>query len=186
MRGLARSGRVIATSGHSWAHRAPQWPQTLISGSVPAAAGADHIINYHQEEVAREIAKISPAGVDSIVEVAIAKNAAVDAEVLRNGGSISSYANDGGSEVTLGIRQLMTKNVRVQFVLVYTAPMQAKRHATDDITLALVTGAIRVGDEAGLPLHHYSLEQAGEAHAAVEQGAVGKVLIDVAGGELGG
>ena len=36
------------------------------------------------------------------------------------------------------------------------------------------------GDEAGLPLHHYPLEQAAEAHAAVENGAVGKVLIDVA------
>ena len=33
--------------------------------------------------------------------------------------------------------------------------------------------------EAGLPLHHYPLDQAAEAHAAVEDGAVGKVLIDV-------
>jgi NADPH2:quinone reductase len=147
---------------------------------LAAAAGADHIINYRQEDVAAEIAKIAPAGVDSIVEVAIASNAAVDSEVLKNGGSIASYATDGGSEVTLGIRPLMTKNVRVQFVLVYTAPPQAKRHATDDITLALVTGGIRVGDEAGLPLHHYPLEQASQAHAAVESGATGKVLIDVA------
>jgi NADPH:quinone reductase len=38
---------------------------------------------------------------------------------------------------------------------------------------------VGVGEAAGLPLHHYSLEQAADAHAAVEAGAVGKVLIDV-------
>jgi NADPH2:quinone reductase len=36
-----------------------------------------------------------------------------------------------------------------------------------------------VGEEAGLPVHHYPLERAGDAHRAVQDGAVGKVLIDV-------
>jgi NADPH:quinone reductase len=36
-----------------------------------------------------------------------------------------------------------------------------------------------VGEEAGLPVHHFPLERTAEAHAAVEAGAVGKVLIDV-------
>jgi hypothetical protein len=40
--------------------------------------------------------------------------------------------------------------------------------------------AFRVGEEAGLPLHRYSLEDAAAAHAAVEGGATGKVLITVA------
>jgi NADPH2:quinone reductase len=30
-----------------------------------------------------------------------------------------------------------------------------------------------------LPLHHFSLEEAGAAHDAVEEGAIGKVLIDI-------
>jgi NADPH2:quinone reductase len=30
-----------------------------------------------------------------------------------------------------------------------------------------------------MPLHHFPLERAADAHAAVENGAVGKVLIDV-------
>jgi NADPH2:quinone reductase len=30
-----------------------------------------------------------------------------------------------------------------------------------------------------LPLHRFSLEDTADAHAAVERGAVGKVLIDV-------
>ena len=164
-----------------------RWSDALVITTVSspakaqlaAAAGADHIINYREEDVAAEIAKIAPEGVDLVVEVAIATNAAIDTKVLRNGGYVASYANDGGSEVTLDIRALMTKNVRVQFVLVYTAPLEAKRHAIDDITRALVAGEIGVGEDRGIPLHHFPLERAGEAHRAVEAGATGKVLIDV-------
>jgi NADPH:quinone reductase len=49
----------------------------------------------------------------------------------------------------------------------------------EDIMAALYDGAIRVGEEAGLPLHHFPLEKTAEAHAAVQNGAVGKVLIDI-------
>jgi NADPH2:quinone reductase len=56
----------------------------------------------------------------------------------------------------------------------------AKTVAVEDIAAAVLDGAIRVGAHAGLPLHHYPLDRAGDAHAAVEHGAVGKVLIDIA------
>jgi NADPH2:quinone reductase len=36
-----------------------------------------------------------------------------------------------------------------------------------------------VGEEHGLPLTRYSLERTAQAHAAVEQAAAGKVLIDL-------
>ena len=51
--------------------------------------------------------------------------------------------------------------------------------AAEDITRALDDGALPVG-EAGLPLTRFPLERTAEAHDAVEAGAVGKVLIDVA------
>jgi NADPH2:quinone reductase len=73
----------------------------------------------------------------------------------------------------------MRNNVRYQFLLVYTLTKAAKQNAIDDITAALEAGALRVGQDAGLPLHHFPLEQTAEAHRAVENGAVGKVLIDV-------
>ena len=38
---------------------------------------------------------------------------------------------------------------------------------------------LRVGEEAGLPLHRFPLDRTADAHAAVEHNAVGKVLIDV-------
>jgi NADPH:quinone reductase len=44
---------------------------------------------------------------------------------------------------------------------------------------AVADGALPVGVESGLPLHRFPLAETVAAHAAVEAGAVGKVLIDV-------
>ena len=87
------------------------------------------------------------------------------------------YADDGGDEVTLPIRPLMVPNARWQFVLVYTAPKAAKAQAVVDVAAAVAQGGVRVGAEAGLPLHHYSLAATAAAHEAVENSVVGKVLI---------
>jgi NADPH2:quinone reductase len=51
--------------------------------------------------------------------------------------------------------------------------------AIDSVTEALADEAIRIGSDAGLPVHHFPLRRAAEAHAAVESGIVGKVLIDL-------
>ena len=73
----------------------------------------------------------------------------------------------------------MTTNARWQFVLLYTAPHEAKLRAIEDISAAVLDGAIGIGDEHGLPVHHFPLEDAAAAHAAVEDGVTGKVLFDV-------
>jgi NADPH:quinone reductase len=147
---------------------------------LASAAGADHVITYTQQDVVAEVRKIAPHGVDVIVEVSPAANTAIDAEVIGMYGSVAIYANDGGPDLTLPIRALMTPNARWQFVLVYTEPTAAKHQAIDDVSVAVLDGAVRVGAEAGLPLHHFPLEETAAAHAAVEGGIVGKVIIDVA------
>jgi NADPH2:quinone reductase len=73
----------------------------------------------------------------------------------------------------------MGLNARYQFVLLYTVGWELIRAAAEDINRAIEDGAVRVGEQAGLPLHRFSLEDASAAHAAVESGAVGKVLITV-------
>ncbi|MFE9652007.1 NADPH:quinone reductase [Micromonospora sp. NPDC006431] len=153
---------------------------TPEKAQLAAAAGADFVINYREQDVAEEVRKIAPDGVHTIVEVAAAVNAAADVQILRTGGAVCVYADDGGSEVTLPIRPLMVPNARWQFVLIYTAPKAAKAQAVTDVTAAVAQGAIRVGEEAGLPLHHYPMSAAQAAHKAVEDGAVGKVLIATA------
>jgi NADPH:quinone reductase len=148
-------------------------------GHLAARAGADHVIDYRRQDVVAEVRAIEPNGVNSIVEVSPAVNAALDAEVLARHGSVAVYANNGGNTMHLAVRPSMVPNARWQFVLVYTAPEAWRARALDDVAAAVLNEAVRVGGEAGLPLHHYALEQAAEAHAAVENGAIGKVLIDV-------
>lgn len=148
-------------------------------GHLAAHAGADHVIDYRREDVVAQVRAIAPGGVNTIVEVSPAVNAALDAEVLARHGSVAVYANNGGSAVELPVRPSMVPNVRWQFVFVYNAPDTWRARALEDVSAAVLDVAVRVGDDAGLPLHHYALEQAAEAHAAVEKGAIGKVLIDV-------
>jgi len=157
---------------------------TTVSGPEKAAlaraAGADTVVNYRTEDAAAVIRQAAPEGVDLVVEVAPADNAALDADVVRVGGIVAVYATGRSGDVTLPGRTLMGRNIGYHFVLVYTVPEEAKAHAVQDVAAAVAAGAVRVGPEAGLPLHRYPLAQTAAAHDAVEAGAVGKVLIDVA------
>jgi NADPH2:quinone reductase len=188
----ALAGKVVLVAGGAGAvgHAAIQLARwagatviTTISSSakaaLAAAAGAHHVINYREEDVATAVKKVAPDGVDLVVEVAIAANAQVNMNVIKPRASIASYANDGGGEVSLDVRQNMIKNARYQFVLLYTMGNAALTAAVEDITLALADGALPVGEEAGLPLHRFPLARTADAHQAVQDGAVGKVLIDV-------
>jgi NADPH2:quinone reductase len=149
-------------------------------GRLAAAAGADHIVNYKEADAAEAIRGVARDGVDLVVEVAAGANADLDLAVLRPRGTISIYANDGGAPFNLDVRQNMGLNARYQFVLLYTVGWDRIAAAATDINQAIEDGAFGVGEQAGLPLHRYRLEDAAAAHAAVESGAVGKVLITVA------
>ena len=128
---------------------------------------------------AKAIRAVAPHGVDIVVEVAPGANGQLDGEVLAPGGVIAIYATDGGGDPTIPLSRVFALNARWQGVLVYTVPASAKDHAIAATAEAIAAGAFRVGDEAGLPLHHFTLDQTGDAHAAVEGNVVGKVLIAV-------
>lgn len=148
--------------------------------ALATAAGAQHVVNYREADPVATIRELAPDGVDIVVEVAPAQNLRLDLQVIRPRATIAIYANNGGDEVTLGVRETFTTNARFQWVLLYTVGQEALRRAAEDITAALADGAFGIGDEHGLPVHHYPLEETAAAHAAVEAGAVGKVLLDVA------
>jgi NADPH2:quinone reductase len=154
-----------------------------VSGEAKArlatAAGAHHVVSYKEADAAEAIRGVAPDGVDLVVEVAAGANAELDLAVLRPRGTISIYANDGGAPFNLDVRRNMGLNARYQFVLLYTVGWDRIAAAAAAIDQAIEDGAFRVGEQAGLPLHRYRLEDAAAAHAAVESGAVGKVLITV-------
>ena len=153
--------------------------------ALATAAGAHHVVNYRAEDAAKAIRAIAPDGVDQVVEVSPARNAELNSRVIANHGSVSVYATDGGTEMTLDVRWHFSRNVRYQFLLLYTVGDAALAAAAEDVSHAVDDGALPVGEEAGLPITRFPLERAAEAHDAVEAGTVGKVLIDVAADATG-
>jgi NADPH2:quinone reductase len=144
-------------------------------------AGAQHVVNYRDADAAEQVRAVLPDGVDVVVEVAAAHNAELNLAVLRSGGTIAVYANDSsGGALEVDVRRHMVLNVRYQFVLLYTVPRAALTEGAAAVNAALTDGALRFGAEAGLPFHEFALSDAAAAHAAVEGGAVGKVIIRVA------
>ncbi|ARJ04822.1 NADPH:quinone reductase [Cnuibacter physcomitrellae] len=189
----ALEGRTVLVAGGAGAvgHAAIQlahWAGATVittvssasKAALAASAGADVIVNYREEDAAARIREAAPDGVDLIVEVSPARNAALDAEVLAPHGSVAVYATDGGGVMELDVRAHFVLNARYQFVLLYTVGQEALDAAAEDITAALLDDALPVGEEAGLPLTRFALEDTAAAHDAVSDGTVGKVLVDVA------
>lgn len=135
-------------------------------------AGAELVIDYRTESVVEAVRAWAPNGVARVIEIDLARNLEIDAQLLGDGGSISSYA--ATESAVLPPRRLMVLNAEVRFVLVYTMPEAAKRDA-----VAAITSALGAGHLTTLPLTRFPLEAIASAHDAVEGGAVGKVLVDV-------
>jgi NADPH2:quinone reductase len=154
-----------------------------ISGETKAQlahrAGAHHVVNYRDTDAADQIRRVAPEGVDIIVEVAAGPNAELDQSVLRPRGTIAIYANDGGIPFAPDVRTNMGLNARYQFVLLYTVGWERIANAAADLNRAIDDGAYRIGEQAGLPVHRFDLDDTAAAHDAVEGAAVGKVLITV-------
>jgi NADPH2:quinone reductase len=159
------------------AHRAGARVAATVSSrekaALATAAGAELVVDYRRDDVARRVRDWAPGGVARVVEVDLARNLEHDAAVVAPGGAIVVYARTG--EPVLPPWELMAANASIDFMLVYTMPDAAKRAAVEDITAALREGAL-----SALPAVRFPLAEAAAAHDAVRDGAVGKVLIDVA------
>lgn len=185
-------GRMVLVTGGAGAvgHAAIQlakWAGATViatvssegKGALARAAGADHVIDYTTGDPAAGIRSLAPDGVDIVVDVDIIRNVELVGAVLATRGSVAIYANSGDA-ATIPMRAFMGLNARLQYVLLYTVGQAALASAAADVTAAAAAGALEVGDEHGLPLTRFALADTAAAHDAVEGGAVGKVLIDVA------
>ena len=143
--------------------------------ALASRLGADHVVNYKTAEAAQRIKEIvGDAAVDRIVEVALGVNFPVTAEIIGNNGVVAAYASDDQPEPALPFRPLLYKNVTLHHVLVFGAPAEAKAEAIADITRWLAAGELQ--DAVG---QRFQLEDAAEAHEAVERGALGNVVIEI-------
>jgi len=146
--------------------------------TLAADAGAHHVVNYRSEDAAARIREAAPGGVDRVVEVALAANLRLDLDVAAPNASIVTYAAEP-TPPSLPTRELMTRNLLLRFVLLYTVPAEAHTAAAEGITDALEAGAL-----TPLPTTSYPLDEVAAAQDAVERGAVGKVVVAVGAGDL--
>lgn len=146
---------------------------TTVSGPEKAElarkAGADLVVNYREPGASEEISSFAP--VDRVVELALGANLQLDLAVARPGSQIVTYAAEATDPV-LPVRACMNANVVLRFVLLYGVPPDAMHQAATDITAALTSGAL-----TELPAHKFRLDDIVAAQDAVQNGAVGKVLV---------
>ncbi|MBI2156514.1 MAG: NADPH:quinone reductase [Candidatus Rokubacteria bacterium] len=142
-----------------------------------AAAGADHTVNYRTGDPAAEILALTGgAGVDRIVDVDFGGNLATSLKVVKVNGTIAAYASMGDAEPKLPFYALMTRNVTVRPVLIYTMPERAKDDAAADVVRLVEAGRLQHQIGARFPLARIV-----EAHEAQESGQViGNIVVDVA------
>jgi len=165
--GLARlaGARVIAT--------------VRSAGDAPVAqrAGAHHVVRTEgrsTSEVVAELGALATDGVDHVVEVAFDANVNVDVELLKVGGSLSTYATVA-SEPPIPFWPMAFKNLRIFFLGSDDFPASAKADAAHAVNAML---------EAGWPgfeiSERYPLERAADAHESVERRRTGgRVILQV-------
>jgi NADPH2:quinone reductase len=161
-----------------------KWGGATVIASVSSAEkaaqahaiGADHVINYREEDVVARVQAITRgAGVGRIIEVAFGANLPVSLQVLRTNGVIATYSSDANPTPEIPFGQLLGKDVTVRFVLVYVMGEAAHQAAINDITTALEAGLLHP-----VAVQRFTLDEIATAHEAVETGhTAGKVLIDL-------
>jgi NADPH2:quinone reductase len=140
---------------------------------IAAAAGAHTVVNYRDADAAEQIIDAAPTGVDRFVEVALDQNLELDLKVAAPHAVIGAYAGDDSTRAMLPVRELMAANISLHFLLLYGVKPSDLAAAINGVREALRAGALTTP-----PLHRYPLVRIADAHDAVEQGAVGKVVID--------
>lgn len=189
---LARGGvqgqRVLVAGGAgAVGHYAVQFArrlgarQVLATASTPdkqhvaRLAGAEEAFDYRAPDAAARILDATDgAGVDRVVEVDIAANAALDLQVLRRGGDCVVYGS-GQGEFTLPFFPLIAHNIGLQFFIVYHLNEIERSQAVQTLDRLLAQGGLEHRIAERVPLARIA-----EAHELVEQGrAVGNVVVEI-------
>ncbi|HLQ32292.1 MAG TPA: NADPH:quinone reductase [Chloroflexota bacterium] len=138
-------------------------------------SGADHMVNYRQEDVAARVLELTGGQpVDRVVDVGLGANLPADLAVLKSNGAIATYASDGGPRNPgLPFQQLLRSGVTLRFVYMYILPDPALQQCLQDTVAALKAGALRPRIA-----QRFALGEIAAAHELQESGrAIGNILI---------
>jgi NADPH2:quinone reductase len=162
---LAGAAQVIATVSSD------------TKAAIARDAGAHEVVDYRRENLVERVAALTGGrGVDRVIEVDIAANAAADFAMLAPGGLAVVYGS-GQPEASVPFVPGIMKNLQLAFFIVYLLPPDARRQAQAQLGQWLAQGALRHLIAERLPLARIA-----DAHVLVESGrAVGNVVLSVGG-----
>jgi len=182
--GVAGQRVLVAGGAGAVGHYAVQFARLLGAAQVIAttstaekaalarAAGADVTIDYRQADAAAQLREATQGqGVDRIIELDIAANAALDVDALRPGGDLVVYGS-GATPFELPFFPLIAKNLNLRFFIVYHLAPADRQRCEAALTGWLQRGALQHNIAQRLPL-----AQIVEAHDAVAQGRVAGNLV---------
>jgi len=141
---------------------------------VARAAGADLVLNRRTDDIVARVRAAVPEGVDRIVDVALAENAATDLDCLALNGVIAAYAAAKSDDtLSLPFLRAMRQGLVIRMVFVYEMSAIAHQDAIADIGAALQANAY-----APAIARRYALDEIAQAHVAQDRGnEIGKHLI---------
>jgi NADPH2:quinone reductase len=152
---------------------------TTVSSAEKAehakAAGADHVLDYKREDVAARVREITDGrGVDRVLEVDLAGNAALDPQVLAHRGTVVVYGSNR-PEMTLPFLPYLANEVTIRFFIVYRLDAVVRRTCEAALHELLESGDLRHAIAA-----RYPLAETAAAQEAVESGQiVGNVVVEI-------
>ncbi len=108
-----------------------------------------------------------------VLEVSLAANARIDAEVCGPGAVVVVFATDGG-EATMPVRAPLFKSLTFRFILLYNFGREELERAAREVEWALDDGVLTLP-----PVTRFPLEDIASAHELQESGPFGRVLLDI-------
>ncbi len=153
---------------------------TTVSGPEKAAhalsAGADHIVNYREQDVVAEVRGIAGnEGVQRIIDVEFGENIETTSELIAPNGTLVSYGSAKVMTPQLPFYPLMFKAVTIRLVLIYILPEAERATAIADLTRLLETRRL-----SHAVAEQFPLEDIASAHESVERAEkLGSVVVTV-------
>ena len=183
------SGQAVLVQGGAGAvgHYAIQFARllgarmvlTTVSGTAKAAhalaAGADAAINYREEDVAERVRALTGGrGVERVIELDLAANAATLPALLAPGGMVAVYGS-GKPEASLSFFPNIIAGIGYRFFIVYELNAADRARAVGALNAWAGAGLLRHAVAARLPLAEIAA-----AHEAVEAGTLmGNMVVDI-------